>query len=111
MLEQFTAQFEKAAPAAKTKECSMCGLFKPLSDYSFDRKKLRPNCKLCNANRHVTCGGCHIKRPEADMKIYSVPENKYYCNQPCKDKHDGVKHDQEGYIVERNRNGRIYNED
>ncbi|KKK79135.1 hypothetical protein LCGC14_2836570, partial [marine sediment metagenome] len=25
MPEQFTSQFEKAAPVVKTKECSMCG--------------------------------------------------------------------------------------
>ena len=102
MPEQFTSQFEKAAPATKAKECSMCGLFKPPKDYSFDGRKLRPNCKNCNANRQVTCGGCHTKRAEKDMKIYTVRvENdierplgeklgKYYCDQPCKDIDDGV---------------------
>ena len=98
MPEQFTSRFEKAAPAVKTKECSMCGLFRPLKDYSFDGRKLRPNCKVCNANRHVTCGGCHTKRAEKDMRIYSVSEDRYYCNQPCKDKHDDVKRDVNGFI-------------
>ncbi len=98
MPEQFTSQFEKAASATKDKECSMCGLFKPPKDYSFDGRKLRPNCKNCNANRQVTCGGCHTKRAEKDMKIYSVPEDRYYCNQPCKDKADGVKRDRQGFI-------------
>ena len=83
MPEQFTSQFEKAAPAVKTKECSMCGLFKPLKDYSSDGRKLRPNCRACNANRNVTCGGCHIERPEKEMKIYSVRDGeigRYYCD-------------------------------
>ncbi len=99
MPEQFTSQFEKATPATKDKECSICHLFKPPKDYSYDGRKLRPNCKTCNANRHVTCGGCHTKRLEKEMKIYSVrcgqvrdgkEIGKYYCNQPCKDIDDGV---------------------
>ena len=93
-----TSQFEKAAPAVKTKDCSMCGLFKPLSDYSYDGRKLRPNCKNCNANRQVTCGGCHIKKLEKKMKIYSVPEDRYYCDQPCKDIDDGVVRWGNGFI-------------
>ncbi len=104
MPEQFTSQFDKPARSPKgrlPKECSMCGLFKPLKDYSFDGRKLRPNCKLCNANRNVTCGGCHIERPEKDMKIYSVREGdigKYYCDQPCKDIDDGVIRWGNGFI-------------
>ena len=96
-----TAHFEKAAPAVKTKECSMCGLFKPLKDYSFDGRKLRPNCKLCNANRHVTCHcGCGTKLLEAKMMIYDVATNFYFLNQPHKDKWDGVKRDRSGFIQE-----------
>ena len=107
MPEQFTSQFEKAAPAVKTKECSMCHLFKPLKDYSWDGRKLRPNCNVCNGNRHVTCGGCHTKKPEREMKIYSVRDGqvregeeigRYYCNQPCKNIADGVKRDVNGFI-------------
>lgn len=107
MPEQYTAKFEKATPVVKTKECSMCERPLSLSEYSFDGRKLRPSCNLCNGNRHVTCGGCHTKRLEREMKIYSVrcgqirdgeEIGRYYCNQPCKDKADGVKRDRQGFI-------------
>ncbi len=99
MPEQFTSQFEKATPATKDKECSMCGLFKPPKDYSFDGRKLRPNCKVCNANRHVTCHcGCGRKLLESNMDIYDCATDMYFHSQPHKDKYDGIKRDRQGFV-------------
>jgi len=101
--------YKKAKAAIKHKECNMCGLIKPLSDFSFDGRMLRPSCKACNASNYVTCGGCHNKRPEKEMKIYSVRDGQvrdgeeiggYYCNQTCKNRADGVKRDVNGFIRE-----------
>ncbi len=84
---------------AKTKECNMCGLFKPLSNYSWDGRKLRSNCKACNANRHVTCGcGCGRKLLESNMDIYDCATDKYFYSQPHKDKRDGVVRGDNGFI-------------
>ncbi len=101
MTDRVKAYFDKRRASVKTKECNMCGLFKPLSDYSFDGRKLRPNCKVCNANRYVTCHcGCGRKLLESNMDIYDCATNAYFYSQPHKDKKDGVKRDVNGFIRE-----------
>lgn len=36
-----------------------------------------------------TCDNCGKRRKEAAM-IYDVPNDKYFCNQDCADKYNGV---------------------
>ena len=109
--DQITAEFPKRqAPAVKTKECNVCGRFLPLSDFPKDGDKYRPNCKVCHGNKYVVCGGCKEKRPETDMKIYTVrverdielplgkKKGKYHCSQTCKNIADGVLRDVNGFI-------------
>jgi len=47
----------------------------------------------------VECGGCRKKKPEKIMMIYDVSTDKYFCNQQCKDKKDGIKRDKNGFVI------------
>lgn len=71
----------------KLKTCSICERDKPITDY-YPHQSM---CKVCSANKLVNCGGCHTRRLEKEMEIYSVPADRYYCNQQCKDRTDGIE--------------------
>lgn len=47
----------------------------------------------------VTCAGCGQKKPEYKMDIYDVHTDRYFCNQRCKNKKDGIKRDKHGFIT------------
>ena len=36
---------------------------------------------------------------EATMKIYDVHLDAYFCDQKCKDKHNGIERDEDGIAI------------
>ena len=86
---------KKIQAAVKTKTCILCELGKSLSEFSPGNKR----CKVCQANFYVVCGGCKTKRHEGEMKIYDVAIDKYFCNEPCRNRYYGIKRNRNGEII------------